>query len=641
MTFRKSILLLVSLCMIAALVACSSSSSTPPPPPVISVTMGAVPATVAVNSANATISATVANDSANGGVSWSCSPAPCGTFNPTSSASGADTTWTAPPVANATGITLTATSVTNSSESATSAAIPVTGNTLADGNYAYSLAGQDVNGNYYVAGVFTLAGGLVTTGEQDFVDFENPDNFDAINPTGSSVASSGDGNLTITLVTCLAADCTQTDTLVGVGGTEVLDGTVLPLSATLGARTLITEFDASATSSGELDLQDTTSGIIAATPNLGYAFALNGLDFNGDFLALGGVINVDGGAGSGTISGTGSIFDANDDEVTFPAETWAASSVSVTPDPFGRVTFTLNATDNVDFPQIVLNGYIVNSSVIRLVEGFDDSFGGTTGGTALSQGANTGLFGTTSVVAGNTYVFGLNGTDTANFIDQVAGQITPSATTAATAGFVDFNDLVTVEPASPDPVAGTYSVDPTGDVSLIAQTDGTNTYNVQLYLDGNGNALAITLDGNDVLSGYGFLQSAADVGLFTAANLNGPAGVDFTGTDAAETEELDAVGAVAADGVSAIAGTVDLNWYTVSGPIAGAPVTGTFTAQADGIFSDGLTGLDVTSCTLFTAAGAGCTSDIFNYYLTGDAAGDGFAIETDINQLSLGYFSQQ
>jgi len=35
-----------------------------------------------------------------------------------------------------------------------------------------------------------------------------------------------------------------------------------------------------------------------------------------------------------------------------------------------------------------------------------------------------------------------------------------------------------------------------------------------------------------------------------------------------------------------------------------------------------------------------CTNDIFSYYLI-DSAGDNIAIETDENQLTLGFFLQQ
>ena len=67
----------------------------------------------------ATIAATVANDSANKGVAWSCAPLnACGSFNPTQTASGAMTTYSAPASAPQGGsVTITATSVADPTKS--------------------------------------------------------------------------------------------------------------------------------------------------------------------------------------------------------------------------------------------------------------------------------------------------------------------------------------------------------------------------------------------------------------------------------------------------------------------------------------------------------------------------------------------
>jgi len=723
MTFRKSILLLISLSMIAALVACSSSSTTTtPPPPAITVTLtspATFPTVLYVND-TLSVTATVANDSANGGVIWSCSPgnsaatcgsfssgttavasgtaaiytapsapvaavtliatsvttstisassasiainatvisvalttpsslaagatatiaatvtgdpatlgvnwsctpaATCGSFNPTGTASAATTVYTAPTTAGS--VVITATSVSDDTQSA-SATVTITPLVvvapLPDGTYVFSLAGFDSVdvSSYYVAGAFTVLGGAITTGEQDFVDFGG-DLSDPISATGSSIAAAdAAGNLQIVLNT--------NDTNLGVGGVETLNVSVLPNNP---ARAFIIEFDASATASGELNLQNATAA--AATPLNGYAFGLNGYDqFEEDgFLSMGGVINVD---SAGGISGTGSIFDANDSAspTLFQAQTFSASTVSA-PDSLGRVVFTLNPTDSTDFPQIVLAGYIVDASRIRLVEADGDAYTGTLGGTAFSQGANTGTFSTASL-SGGSYVLGMSGWDTSpDGILQTAGLLTANAG-GTVAGFVDFNDLTGSEPVIPDPVsAPAYTVDPTGRVTIANVTDGTNTFNLQLYLDGNGNATAITLDLADGIEGNAYLQSGG--GAFTAGSFSGAYGLNVTGWDENIFGELDAVGPVTADGVGTFAGAVDLNWLFSAGPTyPDLPVSGTFTAAANGVFSPGtITGLDVTTTT---------NADAFDYYLI-DATGDNITIETDLNQLTLGYFAQQ
>lgn len=91
----------------------------------ISITIStAPPASLNVNQ-TASIAATVTNDSSSGGgVDWSCAPAgSCGTFSPAHTASGANTTYTAP--ASAASVTVTATSTADSTKTAT-AAVSVT-----------------------------------------------------------------------------------------------------------------------------------------------------------------------------------------------------------------------------------------------------------------------------------------------------------------------------------------------------------------------------------------------------------------------------------------------------------------------------------------------------------------------------------
>jgi hypothetical protein len=97
----------------------SSSSPTPPPLP-ISVSFSAAPPASLAAVTTANMSATVLNDSAGKGVTWSCAPAAaCGTFNPTSTTSGAATVFTAPATVPAGGnVTITATSVTDNSKTA-------------------------------------------------------------------------------------------------------------------------------------------------------------------------------------------------------------------------------------------------------------------------------------------------------------------------------------------------------------------------------------------------------------------------------------------------------------------------------------------------------------------------------------------
>ncbi len=578
-------------------------------PPVIAVTLGPAPSSLQVLG-GAGITAFVANDSANAGVTWTVacgSAGACGSLSASSTASGAPTDYTAPsavPTGNT--VTLTATSVTDNTKTASAVITITTANTtLADGTYVFSLAGQDYYTGflYYAAGAFTVSSGAITGGEQDFVDFST--NTLLNNIIGGSVTTTADGNLQITLNT---DDTTGT---VGVAGTETLNATLVSAS-----RGLINEFDASATSSGTLDLQTSTSVGLG-----GYAFYVTGGDSNYYPATFGGVINVD---GSGTISGAGSVFDINDVGNVLQNQPINPSTVS-SADSFGRIQISLDLTTS-GVGGLGLAGYVVDGNRIRLVENsndVNDIFFGVTGGTAFYQGANTGTFSAASI-AGSSFVFGTNGQDPNGYF-QAAGVLTTNADGTTVNGTLNENDLTGTGAQAPIPFTGTYTVDATGRVTLSNQVSG-NTVTVQLYLDGSGNGLVATMDNFDVLAGLAYLQTGG--GSFSAASCFGTYGFDATGFDLTYTE-VDSVGPVVADGVGTLTGTVDqnylFNWQTV-----GLSLAGTFTADPSGIFSDGMTGLDVTSP---------LNTDAFTYYVIDTTRV--VAIETDPNELTLGYFELQ
>lgn len=606
MKLYQSMFLIVGVTMIAALVACSSSSTPPPPPPAISVTFSpAAPASLQPR-AQSPLTAVVTNDSAGGGVTWTVtcgSAGACGSFSSTSTASGVATNYTAPPAVPAGNtVTVTATSVTDGTKSAT-AVITITAATLADGTYVFQLSGEDAAFSfYYVSGAFTVAGGAITGGEQDFVDFDSVF-ADAI--TSGTVSVTANGNLQITL------DTGNVSIGQDFSGTEILQATLVS-----GSRALVIEFDNSATSSGTLDLQTST-----AAPTGGYAFFSTGVDSVGCPLAVGGIVNVD---GAGTISGAGSVFDVNDCAVPAPALSFDASTVSA-PDGFGRVTFTLNPSLASGVQQTIFVGYIVDSKRIRLVETLDNLVG-TTGGTALSQGANTGVFDNT-FISGSTYVLGVNGFDINGGL-QVAGAFTANGD-GSVSGAANFNDLFVLSPQSPLVLTGgSYTVDPTGRVTFTGLTD-TSTFliNLQLYLTGDGSAVAISMDNTpDVLAGLAFQQAT---GGFDETSLSGNYAFGFTQT-LFNIDEQDGVGSVTADGVYALrAGSADINTDFLV-PATDFAFLGTYTASSDGVFVDGLTGLNVADTT---------STNTFTYYLVDSTRA--IAIETDNTQLTLGVLELQ
>jgi len=573
---------------------------------------GTVPTSLAEN-ATASLTATVTNDSAAKGVTWSCAPSgACGLFNPTGTASGAATTYTAPAAAGT--VTVTATSVTDTTKSA-SAMITITapsGPGLSAGNYVFSVSGSDATpAPYSVAGVFTVnSSGQITGGEQDFAACCNHAT-DLINPTGSTLSTTASGNLQITLTTCNGMVCTSPDTTVGVAGVETFAASMTS-SGTSGR---IIEFDASASSSGTLDKQTSTSA-----PTGGYAFAVQGANSSFVPLAIGGVINI-----SGTsISTTTSAFDLNFAGTVFADQTFSAGTVGA-PDASGRVVFSLTPSNTGIPAGIAFAGYIVDATHIRLVE-LTDPLDSATGGTAFGQNsANLS-------VSGNSYVLGLTGSD-GHGILQAAGVLTPASGATGISGNISYSDLAGGAVAS-TVTAGTYVADPNipGRVTITGLTDGklANPLNLELYVDGNGNALMVSLDSGDVLEGVGYQQSSGSLtGSFSGAYV-----MDATGADSVNELELDAVGPISASGTNSTLASptstgFDLNSLTAGGA-SNVTVSGTFTAASTGIFSPGtLMGLDVTTST---------NADTFVYYVVDTTKV--IAIEADQNQLTLAYLQQ-
>ena len=457
--------------------------------PAISVSLTPAPPSTLVEGTTASITAVVTNDSKNAGVTWSvtCGVSACGGFSSTSTASGTATTYTAPttPPPSPGTVAVTATSVTDTTKFA-SATITITNTpppVLANGTYVYHVSGEDSTGPYFVVGAFTVQGGAITAGEQDFSDF-------SIGYTNNLVASG------CTLTTAgnniqIAIDTGNTS--IGVSGIETFRGTTVSSS-----RVLISEFDTFAQASGSIDLQTGTAALSG-----GYAFNVGGADGSpsGAALALGGILDI---AGT-TISTTNSIFDFNDNGTVEQSLFFASGSAVTAPDSFGRVTFTLNLPANT-LPGIVLTGYIVGTNRIQLVESQADSLGGDLGGTALGQGSNTGNF--SAANSGNTtYVFTGNGVDGAGVLNIGADFVLNS--NGAVSGNIALNDLSSY--GSVSITGGTYTVDPTGRVTIVNVTPTLVSgidFGFQLYLDGNGNALEIGVDGSELNAGLAYQQTA-------------------------------------------------------------------------------------------------------------------------------------
>jgi len=538
--------------------------------PGISVALNPPPPTSLATSANASLTAIVSNDSKNAGVTWSvtCGSSACGSFNPTSTASGTATAYTAPtavPTSNT--VTVTATSVTDTTKFASAMiTIVVPAPILADGNYVYHFSGWDNSGPSFVVGAFNVKSGAITAGEQDFTDASIRSN-DQLVASGSSLSLAG-SNIQIVLATA--------NTSIGINGIETLHGTVVSTT-----RVLISEFDTFGTGTGSIDVQTGT-----AAPSGGYAFAISGWDLSSPVnpLAIGGVLNI-----SGTsLSTSNSVFDFNlNGGLIGQSETFASGTVT-TPDSFGRVSFALTPSAASGVPQFTLNGYIVGTNQIQLVEGAGDLLADDLGGTALGQGSNTALF-TQASVSSKTYVYEGAGQDVNNLVT-LGGSFTFNAN-ATVSGSLALNDgnVFGTNPIS----AGNYAVDPTGRVTLTGVTvpalGSSAVFTFQLYLDGNGNALELGIDTIQTTQGQAYLQAT------TTADFEGSYALQGQGIlNATNLPAFGAVGpvTVASD---AFTGSTD---YTAQTTTTGATATA---AQA-------LTGTETSSTTMLSLTGLDSTA---------------------------------
>ena len=329
--------------------ATASASITIGSPAGISVSFAFKPPAALTIGTGSLLTAVVAGDSKNGGVTWSlnCNSPQCGSLNPTTTASNAATTYTAPAAIPEGGnVDVIATSVSDHTKSVT-ATIAIVGPALADGTYIYNGSGQDVNGVLYYAGAFKVQGGLITAGEHDYLDQANVGT-DTILPASSFVTTQPEGTVEIILDT--------NDANFGDNGVFTLRGVLVS-----GARMQLTEFDDFATATGTLDLQTGK-----AAPAGGYAFQISGLDgaTNGpNPLGIGGVLTINGTA----IDTSNSIFDYNDGGTVVQGAEFDSGTVSA-PDALGRIQISLTPDNSSGATQFGMIGYIIGPDRIQFVE---------------------------------------------------------------------------------------------------------------------------------------------------------------------------------------------------------------------------------------------------------------------------------
>ncbi len=510
----------------------------------------APPATLALNG-TATISATVTNDSANAGVDWTCTPTgTCGTFNPAHTASGANTTYTAPAAAVAAVITAAATS---SSTATATANVSVTATTttgaIPAGTYSFYVSGEDSKKNTYaIAGAVVIdANGNVTGGKQDYVSSGG-----ATSPEPSGDTITG-GTLTIGANSLGTLTLITNNVAVGSSGTETFS-----FAKVNSKHAIIGEFDAGASSSGSFDLQTVSSTTVAAV-NGHFVFTVSGK--NGTKAeAFGGLFTADGSGGL--------IVNALDSNEGGTVTRGGTNSTTYTaPDATGRGTMSFGGTHFVY--------YMVTPKVLRIVV--------TDTGEPDIGSAYTGVTGVTNASIGTTFVFTDASTLAAGASYVAAGKLTLDGNGNVPSGFADVDEQGSVTSAA---VTGTYTVNGSG-YGTITLTPG-NTQDISvlgLYLadptinptDPNSPADAglcgLLLDLDTKVTGSGWLILPSSGAQTFTGNFS-------TGSQSsAANNEMDSVGIATVSGTT-FTGTENLSDLFNTGLNPAISASGTFVPDA-------------------------------------------------------------
>jgi hypothetical protein len=439
-----------------------------------------------------TVDATVANDNAGAGVTWtltaggaSCSPA-CGTLvaSPAPSFSAVYTAPPAPPTGANASPTITATSVTQTSQN--DSFTFTIGSAVADfsGTYTFLLRGFDENQLPLVmAGSITADGqGNLTAAE---ADIDGDGGITRVPPPGA-------GTYTVDTSFNQVVRGTFTITSFTYPNTTVQISMKFAMSAD-GTHGEIVDFDSSGfLLSGTILKQDTSlfSSTPAAIPAHTYAFLLD------SDAPVGGRIVEDGeftlGA-AGVAGGLADLSQAGAANPIYQAAPIAAGQASA-PDSSGRGTFTLSVQGN----SIEYAYYIVNSGQINLVE-IDQGLvlGTAQGGIALAQ---NGPFSANTVNTVDPSVIQMTGFDTIHGTNLIAPDVIIGVLTIASGSTFnltfDSNDEGIV-PGTHPIAPGVVTFDPSTGRGTVSVTGGFDTGFVDsavFYLSDVGTGFIIDTD---------------------------------------------------------------------------------------------------------------------------------------------------
>jgi hypothetical protein len=547
-----------------------------------------VPGNSLLTNGTAPLVATVTNDSANAGVDWTVtcqSSGNCGSFSPAHTASGAATTFTAPNAVPAGGtVIISATSTTDPTQSATetvtiNSTLPP--NSLLLGQFVILMTAKNSsNGPYSFGGVISGDGnGNITAGNLDMVDASgnaSPASVVAVIPPSTySIGPDGRGQINLTI---------NTNALNGTFGVNGTGAITLSVAFVTPQHALLSEIDSFGSGTGTLDLQNAAdlASIVGGTGLNGtYSLKLLGVEASsphpGYFVAA--AITVQ--SSSSSYGETAYIADQSDNgAITSVPFATLSHFAQATLNPDGELSLSsvnlgLSTQFSLDLWLIDANHFVVTD--------WRDSFVGTpnviVAGYLTAQPSSPAISG--------TYAFTESGATNAAQ-PQVAGGIL----TCGSAGTLDVTPLrgtlVNNQPISSTcaaPANGRGLIAISGSTTAgIGQFAAYPTLDQGLYL--------IELDGGSAgtsgPSGAGVALQQTLTAPISASSFSGNYASNFVAATALGTQNFAAQ--VISDGVSALSGTADVNFFNstavppIGTPSSGAALTGSFTAGTNGRF---------------------------------------------------------
>lgn len=439
------------------------------------------------------------------------------------------------------------------------------------GQYAFSMAGSDINNEFLArVGSFTADGnGGITGGIEDVNSAQNGQ--ETLNYTNSTYSIQADGRGVINLT----------------NSTGTLRFSVTLLSATQG---LIAEVDdpsnLNATASGTFVLQ-TPSAFAASAVSGNYVFDFSGLDFSSsqfgvpDSIVGQFVANGNGGISSG-------VLDQNNDTnlvtaAPFTGGTYQMDAVNGTTFGRGTVTFTADGTPH-DYAF-----YVVNGSRLRMIE---INANALTVGDAVTQGNVP----TTNAGFNGSFAFLATGSSNSGALTEI-GRFTANGNGGLNGIVADVNDFGQVGSLPNGTLSGVaYSIDQTfagtGRGTMTFTDANLGTFQLVFYLTSASGGVMQDISGGIVADGSFQLQTGAP---FTPAGLAGDFGFNFTGVssnnDTFATAEEDFVGhlTLSSAATNNVTGAVDFSEFSSNqGVFLNIVVSGNgLTIGGDGTTSSG------------------------------------------------------